>query len=456
MIFNDLAFLFLFLPLTLAGFRLVGPGWREAMLLAASLIFYGVSGLEHVGALAVAVAWVWLFTRPEQIVGSRARLALAATGPVAILFYYKYLGFFTVDVLGLSPHFAAALGVTADKLLPAGVSFFTFHLIAYAFDRYHGQLSPQPGLRHFGLYICFFPHLVAGPILRYHDVGRSIEALPRFIRTHAHWGKAIGYVCFGLGAKVLIADGLSAHVAPLSRHAGELEPLAALYVVLAYSFQIYFDFYGYSLVAMGLAFLFGFEFPQNFDRPYESLNPRDFWRRWHMTLGTWIRDYLYIPLGGKKAFNRNILIVFALCGLWHGAAWQFVVWGLFHGLLIVGYQANRTAWNKMPALLQRTLTFACVSLGWILFLFDFKTAWAFLASLAGQSPTPVYGAPAFEAWVLLAVATAVCYGVRTERLILAGISSRRWGWAFAVGCGVLFASVVLMLDRSQSFIYFRF
>jgi alginate O-acetyltransferase complex protein AlgI len=457
MIFNSFAFLLLFLPMTLLVFRLAPGRFRESFLLAASLLFYAISGVEHVVVLALCVVWVWAFTGSQLICGNRLRLTLAIAGPAAALLFYKYAGFIARDVLSLSPELVATLNLTNDKLLPAGISFFTFHLIAFAIDRFRGEIDQPPTASHFGLYIAFFPHLVAGPILRYHDVAKSIENLPRFKVSEADWNRVIGYFCSGLALKVLLADGLSRQIAPLAKAPGGLEPLAALYVLIGYSFQIYFDFWGYSLMAMGLAFAFGFDFPQNFDRPYESLNPRDFWRRWHKTLGTWIRDYLYLPFGGNQHFIRNILIVFALCGLWHGAAWQFVVWGIFHGCLVVFYSITARVWDRAPILFQQFLTFTLVSLGWVLFLFDFKAARAFIGSLSGMSEgAHLLPAPSGEGWGLLLLAAFVCFFIHPER-IFAATNRQGWvGYAQATGYAVVFSLAILFLDRSDSFIYFRF
>ncbi len=457
MIFNDFAFIFLFLPLTLAGFLVTPRTVRKPLLLAFSLVFYGLSGMEHVVVLAFCVAWVWAFTRTNRIVGSLPMLVGAITGPLIALFYYKYLGFFVRDVLHLPQAWLGSLGVVTDKLLPAGISFFTFHLVAFAVDRFRGDIPEQPRPQHFALYIAFFPHLVAGPILRYHDVVGSLANLDRFRPAEADYVKAIGYFSFGLGAKVLLADGLSEFVQPLSRTPDALAPVAALYVTAAYSFQIYFDFYGYSLMAMGLAFLFGFDFPKNFDRPYESLNPKEFWRRWHMTLGTWIRDYLYFPLGGNRNYVRNILIVFTLCGLWHGAAFQFVVWGAYHGMLVAGYKAVAPAWVRMPRLLQQVSTFALVSLGWILFLFDFTDAWRFAHSLLGLASTHgrVDG-PQADAWGMLLVAALCCFLINPERLTDRWARSIRMPVLGGAAYAGLFLLAVLFIDRSKSFIYFRF
>jgi alginate O-acetyltransferase complex protein AlgI len=453
MIFNDFSFLLLFLPATIAGFLVAPSRWREILLLGASLLFYGIAGIEHVLVLLGCVAWVWAFTVSDAIRGSRLRLAAAIAGPLLALFYYKYLGFVVRDILGLASS-AGGMAAFADKLLPAGISFFTFHLAAFAIDRYQGKIEHQPSWSHYALYIAFFPHLVAGPILRYHEVSQAIDQLPAFRPAETDWSLAIGYFCFGLAAKVLLADGLSTQVQPLSAAPAALSPVQAGYLAVAYSFQIYFDFWGYSLMATGLAFLFGFRFPKNFDRPYEALNPQDFWRRWHMTLGRWFRDYLYIPLGGNRQALRNVLIVFAICGLWHGAAWQFVIWGMYHGALVVLYHLVRPWWDRLPIFLQRLLTFTLVSLGWILFLFDFPKAITYFASLLGQGQASG-GNVGVEAWGMLAMGALACFLFDPEKAVRRSTGGAL-AYARTAALAGLFTLAVLFIDRSNSFIYFRF
>jgi alginate O-acetyltransferase complex protein AlgI len=457
MIFNQFEFLFLFLPIVVCGFFL--PYLRQIrvyILICASLVFYGISGLEHAIVLVVDIIWVYVLTRREHIVGNRLLLALAVIPPALALFYYKYLGFFLNDVLNLNTdHLSESFSLFTNIILPAGISFFTFQVVSFAIDRYRGEISDIPALSKFALYISFFPQLVAGPILRYHNVVKGLNRLETFQISRERISKAIGYIVIGLGAKVLIADTIGHHLSPLIQNPGNLSILGSIYTVFAYSFQIYFDFYGYSLIAIGLGALFGFDFPKNFDRPYEALNGRDFWRRWHITLSFWIRDYLYLPLGGNRNYVKNILIVFAVCGLWHGAGWTFIVWGLYHALLIIFYHATQKWWDRAPKLIQQATTFMLVSFGWTLFLFDFEGIKAFMHSLLGQAHQ-ITGEPSFDMWSVLTIAALVCFGIRFENL--AERCEKRLSLSLGQTCGMafLFALTVLFLDRSQTFIYFRF
>ena len=454
MIFNQFSFLLIFLPAVLAAFYCPGAQrLRVGVLLLASFVFYGLSGLEHAAVLIFGIAWVYAATRSPAIRGSRARLVIAVVPPLGALVFYKYLGFLLAPFGGQGAR--ENFSLFSEILLPAGISFFTFQLMAYAIDRYRGEVAEPPGFARFALYVSFFPQLVAGPIVRLHEVIDRLVRLADQRLTTAEASRAIAYICAGLAAKVLLADTLDAHQAAYVADPGGLSPIAAGYVVLAYSFQIYFDFFGYSLIAIGLGLLFGFHLPRNFARPYEAPNPREFWRRWHITLSFWIRDYLYVPLGGNSHYVRNILIVFAVCGLWHGAGWTFIAWGLFHGVLVVAYHGCRGAWDRLPRLVQQAGTFTLVSLGWLLFVFDFAGFGAFMASLAGQSAVS-QADPNADMWLMLAVSALACFAFPFERWTEA-VAGGRWSSAGrTVAAAFMLVAAMLFLDRSGTFIYFRF
>jgi alginate O-acetyltransferase complex protein AlgI len=457
MIFNEFRFLVLFLPIILiAFFLLVPPSRRRELLLLASFTYYGFSGLDHLLVLIIGVIWVYLLCRSNSISGAPWRLALAVTGPALALVYYKYSTFILHSVLQVSPDPASSqFSIFENVLLPAGISFFTFQLISFSIDRYRGSISEMPPFRSFALYISFFPQLVAGPILRYDQVEEPITNLARYVPTKRNFDDAIAYVVFGLMIKVVFADSLARTMSPMLVDPAALDVNASLYVLMGYSFQIYFDFYGYSMVAIGLGRFFGFQFPDNFLRPYEALNPRDFWRRWHVSLSYWIRDYLYLPLGGNRRYTINIAIIFALCGLWHGAGWNFIVWGLYHGVLVAGYSAVAPFWDRMPDILQRVLNFSLVSLGWLLFLFDFDKAAELFLSLLGQGQGST-ASPGLWTWALIGLSFVVCFGFNFERL-----AAREWhrqtsAIAYSAFVGLAFFITLLFVDVSQTFIYFRF
>ena len=453
MIFNSLPFLFLFLPIILlAFFGCKSERFRLWLLLAGSLLFYAVSGLEHAAVLIAGIVWTYVIAASDAIRGSWVRLGLAIAGPLLALFHYKYFGF-VMETLTGGPDGDAAFSLFESVILPAGISFFTFQLVAYAIDRFRGDIETPPAFARFALYVSFFPQLVAGPILRFHQVREPISRLSTFTLNRHAAMQAIAYIVAGLSLKVLLADTLGNYNAAWIDRPESLTVSTAVFVLLSYSFQIYYDFFGYSLIAIGLGKLFGFDFPDNFLRPYQSLNIKDFWRRWHITLSFWIRDYLYLPLGGNRHYARNIIIVFAICGLWHGAGFPFIVWGLYHGGLVALYNVTARFWDAMPSLLQVSLTFLLVSLGWTLFVFDFQDTVTFFNSLAGFG-SGLAPAPDIEHWAVLALAAFVCFvpGLETA-LARAGSHAT---WRDAVIYAGFAVAVLLFLNRSHTFIYFRF
>jgi len=457
MIFNTFSFLFVFLPCVLVLFYLPGlRRFRYITLTASSLVFYGISGIEHAVVLCLDVLWLYYFMTRENFQKNKILLFVTIIPPILALFYYKYIGFFFRSIFGIgNSEISEVFSVFDHIVLPAGISFFTFQAVSFAIDRYRGDIKEVPSFSRVFTFITFFPQLVAGPILRFSDIDGALARLTTFKLTAHFMSRGIGYIVLGLAVKVLIADTLGHMIEDYAVDPGAITPLSAWFTVFAYSFQIYFDFYGYSLVAIGLGSLFGFSFPKNFDRPYNALNPRDFWRQWHMTLSFWIRDYLYIPLGGNRSYVRNILIVMALCGLWHGAGWSFIVWGLYHAMLVIGYHAGRTTWDKFPALVQIAVTFFLVSLGWILFLFDFAQAAAFVQSLVGHGANGIVG-PTLVMWSFLGLAAVVAFGIRLEPL---AENNHTGIWASSILqilLAVLFVSTLFFLDRSETFIYFRF
>jgi len=457
MIFNQFEFLFLFLPVTLllALFILAGAA-RLWFLTTASLFFYGLSGTEHAAVLVFDIIWVFAVSRLPGFQGNRGLLTAAISVPLLGLLYFKYSGFIADTIsLGFLSDEAGGIGpFFSNIVLPAGISFFTFQLIAFSVDRFRGDVSADMDFKTFAAYISFFPQLVAGPIVRPSEVKDQFEGLGAYRLDFDTFSRGIGYVVIGLAMKVLIADTLGRYLEPMIDSPGDLTSLASLYVVLAYSFQIYFDFYGYSLVAIGLAMWFGIHLPDNFRRPYSSCNPKDFWRRWHVTLSYWIRDYLYLPLGGNRDYIRNIIITFAICGLWHGAAWTFVVWGLYHAILVGGYSLFGTGWDRLPRIVQIMMTFILVSLGWVLFIFDFTGTQQFFAALAGQGGNlQLIG---LEQIVVLGVAAMVCFVLRAESFVAWSTASFRNAFAAGSMLGLVFFGSLLFVGISTSFIYFRF
>ena len=379
----------IFFCLVFLGHWLLNPRplpWKLFMI-GASYVFYawwdwhfvwllaGVSAVAQVGGLAVA--------RQADPKRRQAVMAMAVTATLLPLAFFKYYGFFAVNVTnGL-----AKLGIHAGPpliqvVLPVGVSFFSFMAVAYVVDIYRGKTKPASWVDTF-LYLSLFPHLVAGPIVRPNELIPQLDV--RRDPRHIDVAGSAWLIFGGLFKKVVISSFLaSAIVDPVFGDPARHSALEALFAIWGYAVVIYADFSGYTDIAIGVAKLLGFQFPQNFDRPYSARSLQDFWRRWHMTLSRWLRDYLYIPLGGSKKGERrtyiNIMITMVLGGLWHGAAWTFVFWGAYHGVGQVLGAARRTRWAKLglpeppdtPARVwrQRIITFQLVCLGWVFFRAD--------------------------------------------------------------------------------------
>jgi len=457
MLFNDFNFLFAFLPAVLIAVLVLCPSqWRCEALIVASLLFYGFSGREHAAVLVGCVVWVYVIVdRLGDPKGNKKLGWLAVLGPLGALGYFKYSGFVVNDLLFLGGQgTGGSFDLFSNIVLPAGISFFTFQLVAYAIDRFRGTIERPVGFRNLLLYISFFPQLVAGPIVRLHQVERSLKGLSKFRPSADDIYSAIVYVTAGLAFKVLVADSIGHFLQPLIDKPAGLGIAGLSSVVFSYTFQIYFDFYGYSLCAIGLGRLFGFHLPDNFLRPYSTLNPREFWRCWHVTLSNFIRDYIYIALGGNDRYIRNILIVFLACGLWHGAGYSFLLWGAFHFALVAGYKQIARHWDRMPKAIQWFLNFSLVSVGWLFFIYpvaDFGRAVSSIFTVG------VGALPSADLLLMILISAFICFGFRIEAFAhrMAEFGRLRMIGA-AAGCALVMAFVLLFIDRSQTFIYFRF
>src|SRR6476661_10502263 len=382
MLFNSYAFIFLFLPLVLLGYFAIGRFGRLApvvWLALASLAFYSVSSWRFVPLLLASVAFNYvvglvLISQRLRTSGRFAVLAAGVSGDLLVLGYFKYAGFLAANLNAVF-----STGLTVDILLPVGISFYTFTQIAFLVDAYRGKVAHY-ALPHYALFVTYFPHLIAGPILHHKDM------IPQFERAEARRPDAhlilCGLIIFAIGLfkKTCLADGIQPLVA-LAFDARSPTFDQAWLGALAYTFQLYFDFSGYSDMAIGISLMFGIFLPLNFNSPYKAASIIDFWRRWHMTLSQFLRDYLYIPLGGNRHGRAlryvNLMITMGLGGLWHGAAWTFVVWGALHGM----YLCINHAWNNYgPAVAPRfapiarmaavLVTFLSVVAAWVFFRAD--------------------------------------------------------------------------------------
>ena len=371
MVFSGLTFLLYFLPITLALY-FIRPSikWRNGVLLVSSLLFYAWGRpVWLLGMLFSAlVNYVCALNMPETEGRTRqVWLYIGAGAALALLFVFKYLSFFVNTALGL---FTDARMETLE--LPIGISFYTFQILTYTVDVYRGRQQPQKNFGELLLYVSCFPQLIAGPIVRYADVAKQIKSRRT---TPDDFSRGTVRFMVGLGKKALIANVCAEILEKLPlAGAGALSFAGAWYAAAIYTLQLYFDFSGYSDMAIGLGRIFGFRYRENFDHPYWSTSVRDFWRRWHISLGSFFREYVYIPLGGnRKGLKRtivNTLIVWGLTGLWHGANWTFIVWGLYYGaLLTLDLVGGRRIIEKLPAFVNRLLTLLLVMIGWVIFYY---------------------------------------------------------------------------------------
>ena len=330
MLFSSITFLYFFLPITLGLYYLVPRRWKNHVLLLASVVFYASGEPRYILLLMLSALVGWAHGLGfEKRPGSRAILASGLVWNLAFLLFFKYADFLIGSVNGLLGTAIPLPGLS----LPIGISFYTFQNMSYLVDVCRGESKAERNLASYATYLCLFPQLIAGPIVRYSDVARELRS-----RTTGWENAGAGAVRFtvGLGKKVLLANTLG-QLAELTLPEGSV--LFSWLRAVAYTLQIYFDFAGYSDMAIGLGTMMGFRFPENFDYPYLSRSVTEFWRRWHMTLGQWFRDYVYIPLGGsrttKAKWLRNVLVVWMLTGIWHGASWNFLLWGLYYGLWLL-------------------------------------------------------------------------------------------------------------------------
>lgn len=367
MVFSSSVFLFLFLPITLALYYLINPRYRNFILMTCSLFFYAGGEPHNVFLMLISIVVnfaLGLLMENGGSIRKKGCLITAIIFNLGLLFFFKYFNFFIDIVNGI---FRSSIVV--DRIaLPIGISFFTFQIMSYVIDVYRGEVHVQHNIIDLALYISLFPQLIAGPIVRYIDVE---EQMNHRIHNVEKFYSGVMMFMKGFSKKVLIAD----QMAPLADAAFSnigSSVLLSWAGIIAYTLQIYFDFSGYSDMAVGLGRMFGFEFVQNFNFPYISKSIKEFWRRWHISLSTWFRDYVYIPLGGnRKGTVRtyiNLLTVFFLTGLWHGASFNFIVWGLFYGVFLVAERVGLgVKLAKLPNMIQHIYTLAIVLIGWVFF-----------------------------------------------------------------------------------------
>ena len=449
MVFSSLTYLLLFMPCVVLGYRFIPAKARMPFLFAASLLFYGWGNPQWLLLLAwcMLVSWggVLLITRDGK--KRKWLLVLVIVLDLLPLFWFKYAGFFNgafQDLTGIRTGFRS-------PLLPAGISFFTFQALSYVLDVWRGDAKAQRNPVTFGVYLALFPQLVAGPIVRYTDLEAQLIAHQRPTWTQIR--KGLCRFTVGLAKKVLLADALGRFWGQMNADLTQAGALGSWLGLIAFSFQIYFDFAGYSDMAIGLGEALGFVFPENFDHPYRSTSLTEFWRRWHISLTTWFTQYVYIPLGGNrcKTWRRdlNVMIVWALTGLWHGAGWHFVLWGIYFGVLLILEKrliVNKPWTEKIPSALRQILTYLPVLLGWGLFSgFGMPLFGAMFGTAGFASAQTVLTCVSFAPLLLLCA--LISFAPRLPKVA---------EWRFAVPILMLLCLAALVSQGYAPFVYFQF
>ena len=470
MVFASPVFLFVFFPVFLPVYRLLPPRARPFWLLAASLAFYFWGEPVYVLLMAAVILATWaggravsLFREKRKDRAASAAAAVSVLLVLSSLVYFKYSEFLLSALRDL---FHARWRIQS-VVMPIGISFYTFQAISYILDVRRGTIPAIRNPLRLGTYISMFPQLIAGPIVRAGDIIGDLDA-PR-MSPEATWHGMIRFIR-GLGKKVLLANSLAA-VIEKTAYLPKDEMSAGLlwFIAACYAFQIYFDFSGYSDMAVGMGEILGFRFPENFNFPYTATSVRDFWRRWHMTLSSWLRDYVYIPLGGnrKGTFRTclNLVLVFLICGFWHGASWNFVLWGLWYGvwLILERIPLFDRMLKKIPSPIRWLFTMAVVLLGWVLFM-NMKpdVTMTFLRGMFGGNEYVNYTAASLLSLKLIIVLAACVFLAsplagkllrRVEQARGTGVVAARSLLALAVLALCVF---LLMSDTYNPFIYFRF
>ncbi|NGZ87104.1 MBOAT family O-acyltransferase [Duganella aceris] len=486
MLFNSFGFLFFYLPVVLGGYLLLSrwaPGRTTAWLAVASLFFYGYWDVRFLPLLMASITFNFWVARRMSASGRRRKpwLGFALAANLALLGCFKYANFLLWQDWAI--------------VLPVGISFFTFTQIAFLVDCYRG-LAGEYRFVHYTLFVSYFPHLIAGPVLHHKEMMPQFDRRPQ--PDAADFAVGLSIFVVGLGKKVLLADPVSVLVGPVFAAGARPQLIEAWIGALAYTFQLYFDFSGYSDMAIGLSRMFGVRLPLNFNSPYRAANISEFWRRWHMTLSRFLRDYLYVPLGGNRdgalRRYRNLMLTMLLGGLWHGAGWTFVVWGGLHGVYLVLHHGWRSLnRNPAPTLWGRTLTMLAVIVAWVVFRApDLATAGDILHAMAGGNglalprglaayASQFYGLgwrPSFngirwidfggEAVPVLLLAMALAFFApntqeifcRYEPCIERILHRDGWTWspghAWGVAMALLFLSCLFSMNKVSEFLYFQF
>lgn len=463
MVFAGLTFLYCFLPIVLVLYYLAPRRWKNHVLLIASLVFYYIGEQKLVLIMVATILLNYGFALAiEKFRGntaSKTLLIVAVAMNLAILGYYKYTDFF---ISSFNSGFSASVPLM-NIALPIGISFYTFQAMSYTIDVYRGDTVAAKNPCKVATYITLFPQLIAGPIVRYSDVARELDNRKCTVND---FGYGVSRFCMGLGKKVLLANALS-ELVKTATYTDEKTMLLSWMAAIAYTLQIYFDFSGYSDMAIGLCKMFGFHIGENFNYPYISASVTEFWRRWHISLGTFFRDYVYIPLGGNRVSKWrwlcNIAIVWFLTGLWHGAAWNFVLWGVLYGVLLAMEKLFlKKVLSRLPRILGVCYTMFFVVVGFVIFSSNsMKEVGSSLGTMFGISQVPFAGTETL--YLLRSYAVTFVIAILAATPLLPGLVKKFKDnsvvmiaeplWAFLL----LILSTAYLVDGSfNPFLYFRF
>lgn len=467
MVFSSLTFLFVFLPVILIVYYLSPKKIRNTILFIGSLIFYAWGEPVYILIMLFSTAFDYAngilikkYKETKQLKKSRMVLITSIVVNLGILCFFKYSNFFIENIRNIFNLDIQLLNI----VLPIGISFYTFQTMSYTIDVYLGKVEAQKNIIDFGTYVTFFPQLVAGPIIKYRDVNIQLKNRKETIDDFSY---GINRLSRGLFKKVILANNIGILWNQIiGQPISEIPVLTAWFGAICFSFQIYFDFSGYSDMAIGLGRMFGFHFPENFDHPYTSKSITEFWRRWHISLGTWFKEYVYIPLGGSKKGRKrlviNLLIVWTLTGLWHGASWNFVIWGAYFGvLLIIEKLILEKYLEKLPSIFRHIYTMFFVVISWIIFAFDDMTnVCTYLKAMFGMNNTVLLNSELLYMISTHALLIIICILASTTFMKKINISKDK-NWYVIIrnlACmAMFFISVCFLIGSTYNpFLYFRF
>ena len=462
MLFNSYEFIFIFLPLTLSIFFFLANKFSRApiiWLIVASLIFYGYWDYRYVLLLTISILCNYFVGKKifQSILNKKRWLILGIIFNLSLLFYFKYTGFFLSNL----NEFFGQTFLIPEIILPLGISFFTFTQTAFLIDVYRNEVE-QYSFPNYCLFVTIFPHLLAGPILYHKDIIPQFES-QAFLKFNAkNFSEGLTFFAIGLFKKVAVADTLAPYANLAFSKIPELTFLDAWTGAIIYSMQLYFDFSGYSEMAIGLGRMLNLNLPQNFNCPYQSASIIDFWRRWHMTLSAFVKNYIYIPLGGNRRGEisklKNLLLSMTLIGLWHGANWTFIIWGALHGFFLVVNHLWRRMKFSLPEIAGRFITFICVASVWVIFrASNVNEAFQFLGTMYNLPREFQFSVLQNDIWEILTelilISTVAFFGKSIPQLIKNFRPNLIWAAVISL---LLVLSVLLMSNRISEFLYFQF